>query len=153
MPPPLHRTRRGHWSAEWIRPDRSGELGLQRVPLVGKLVDDGVGVAASARRLEDRGRIRLRERAPPEDLARELVETYAAVLPGELGGAALARVDRAGFERVRFGWAGSLVPNEPQYWRMQGPTFVLEFDNSRNGGTHIHSVWRDFQQDFGRHLA
>jgi hypothetical protein len=40
----------------------------------------------------------------------------------------------------------------PHYYRLQGPTFVLEFDNSRNGGTHIHSVWRDFQRDFGRHL-
>jgi hypothetical protein len=30
---------------------------------------------------------------------------------------------------------------------------VLEFDNSRNEGTHIHSVWRDFREDFGRHLA
>ena len=29
---------------------------------------------------------------------------------------------------------------------------MLEFDNSRNSGTHIHSVWRDFERDFGRHL-
>jgi hypothetical protein len=36
----------------------------------------------------------------------------------------------------------------PHYYRLQGPTFVLEFDNSRNDGTHIHSVWRDF----GRHM-
>jgi hypothetical protein len=40
----------------------------------------------------------------------------------------------------------------PHYYRLQGPTFVLEFDNSRNEGTHIHSVWRDFERDFGRHL-
>ena len=86
-------------------------------------------------------------------LVRELVETYAAVLPGDTGKASLARIDRAGFERLRFGWAGSLQPRQPQYWRLQGPTFLLEFDNSRNEGTHIHSVWRDFAQDFGRNLA
>jgi hypothetical protein len=40
----------------------------------------------------------------------------------------------------------------PQYYRLQGRTFLLEFDNSRNSGTHIHSVWRDFEHDFGRHL-
>ena len=53
---------------------------------------------------------------------------------------------------IRFGWAGSFEPRQPQYYRLQGETFLLEFDNSRNGGTHIHSVWRDFDQDFGRHL-
>jgi hypothetical protein len=86
-------------------------------------------------------------------LVRELVATYAAVLPGDTGTQSLARIDRAGFDRLRFGWAGSLQPRQPQYWRLQGPTFVLEFDNSRNEGTHIHSVWRDFQQDFGRHVV
>jgi hypothetical protein len=86
-------------------------------------------------------------------LVRELVATYAAVLPGDTGTRSLARIDRAGFDRLRFGWAGSLQRGRPQYWRLQGPTFVLEFDNSRNEGTHIHSVWRDFHQDFGRNIA
>ena len=59
---------------------------------------------------------------------------------------------RAASRRTRFGWAGSTRRGVPHYYRLQGPTFVLEFDNSRNSGTHIHSVWRDFERDFGRHL-
>jgi Protein of unknown function (DUF3500) len=82
----------------------------------------------------------------------EIVRTYLANHPTALGRDALARVERAGMGRIRFGWAGSLRPGEPQYYRLQGPTFLLEFDNSRNDGTHIHSVWRDFRRDFGRHL-
>jgi hypothetical protein len=35
---------------------------------------------------------------------------------------------------------------------VQGPTFLIEFDNSQNGGNHVHSVWRDFNGDFGRDL-
>ena len=83
---------------------------------------------------------------------REIVRTYLANHPPAMERKALARVERAGFERIRFGWAGSTRPGVPQYYRLQGPTFVLEFDNSRNSGTHIHSVWRDFERDFGRHL-
>jgi hypothetical protein len=83
---------------------------------------------------------------------REIVRTYLANHPAPLARKALARVERAGIGRTRFGWAGSTRPGVPHYYRLQGPTFVLEFDNSRNGGTHIHSVWRDFQRDFGRHL-
>jgi hypothetical protein len=82
----------------------------------------------------------------------ELVRTYLANYPPTLAREALARVERAGLARARFGWAGSARPGVPHYYRLQGPTFVLEFDNSRNGGTHIHSVWRDFERDFGRHL-
>lgn len=82
----------------------------------------------------------------------EIVRTYLANHPTALGRETLARIARAGLGRIRFGWAGSMQPGQPQYYRLQGPTFLLEFDNSRNSGTHIHSVWRDFQRDFGRHL-
>ncbi len=83
---------------------------------------------------------------------REIVRTYLANHPAPLARKALARVERAGIGRTRFGWAGSTRPGVPHYYRLQGPTFVLEFDNSRNSATHIHSVWRDFDRDFGRHL-
>jgi hypothetical protein len=82
----------------------------------------------------------------------EIIRTYLANLPQSVARDALARVERAGLARTRFGWAGSTRPGLPQYYRLQGPTFLLEFDNSRNSGTHIHSVWRDFERDFGSHL-
>ena len=82
----------------------------------------------------------------------ELIRTYLANHPPAIARDALRRVERAGIQRTRFGWAGSTRPGVPQYYRLQGPTFLLEFDNSRDSGTHIHSVWRDFERDFGRHL-
>ncbi|HLF29310.1 MAG TPA: DUF3500 domain-containing protein [Anaerolineae bacterium] len=88
-----------------------------------------------------------------QTLVDEIVHTYLNTLPDELAQTQLERVAEAGFENVRFGWAGPLEPRRPHYYRLQGPTFLLEHDNSRNGGTHIHSVWRDFSEDFGQHLA
>jgi hypothetical protein len=85
-------------------------------------------------------------------LVDELLRTYLRVLPGDEPARGLRRIERAGVGKIRFGWAGSLTPHDPQYYRLQGPTFLLEFDNSRNDGTHIHSVWRDFSEDFGRNL-
>jgi len=81
----------------------------------------------------------------------ELVQTYLANHPSPIGEVALTRIRRAGLGRIRFGWAGSDRPGVPHYYRLQGPTFLLEFDNSRDDATHIHSVWRDFTRDFGRH--
>lgn len=86
-------------------------------------------------------------------LVTEIIQTYLGSLPQQVATLHLERIERGGLENIRFGWAGSLEPRRPQYYRLQGPSFLLEFDNSRNGGTHIHSVWRDFAEDFGQHLA
>jgi hypothetical protein len=83
----------------------------------------------------------------------EITQTYLNTLPTYLAEAQLARMGEAGVENVRFGWAGSLEARRPYYYRLQGPTFLLEHDNSRNGGTHIHSVWRDFREDFGQNYG
>jgi len=86
-------------------------------------------------------------------LAREIVDTYLGVLPTAEASTLRTRINRAGVEALRFGWSGSLEPGRPHYYRLQGSTFLLEFDNSRNDGTHIHSVWRDYERDFARHLT
>ena len=49
-------------------------------------------------------------------------------------------------------WAGSIERGQKHYYRVQGPTFLIEFDNSQNDGNHVHSIWRDFNGDFGRDL-
>ena len=38
------------------------------------------------------------------------------------------------------------------YYRVQGPTFLMEYDNTQNDANHIHAVWRDFDHDFGDDL-
>jgi hypothetical protein len=82
-------------------------------------------------------------------LVNEILRTYTEVLPGTLGTFHLDRITEAGIDALRFGWAGATEPRRPHYYRIQGPTFLLEYDCSRNGGTHIHSVWRDFTHDWG----
>jgi hypothetical protein len=86
-----------------------------------------------------------------QTLVNEIIQTYLNTLPAEMAEVQLRRVTDAGLENARFGWAGPIEPRRPHYYRVQGPTFLLEHDNSRNGGTHIHSVWRDFTEDFGQH--
>lgn len=77
-----------------------------------------------------------------------LIGAFADHLQPELAEARLARVHAASLDSIRVGWAGSTQPRQPHYFRIQGAGFLIEYDNS--GGNHIHSVWRDFQGDFGR---
>lgn len=87
-----------------------------------------------------------------QKLVEEIIQTYLTTQSEHVANPSLERIYEAGLEQIRFAWAGSTEHRNPQYYRLQGPTFLLEFDNSRNGGTHIHSVWRDFERDFGFHL-
>ena len=80
----------------------------------------------------------------------QLLREYSGRLRGELATADLAKIEAAGLHRLRFAWAGGLERGDLHYFRLQGPTFVLEYDNTQNGGNHAHSVWRDFRNDFGR---
>ena len=82
----------------------------------------------------------------------KLIETYARSFEPGLAEARLARAKQGGIEALRFGWAGSTKRGQQHYYRVQGPLFLIEYDASQNDGNHIHTVWRDFNGDFGRDL-
>jgi hypothetical protein len=129
-----------------------GRLRRQVVFSDESLTDHLTQNAATVRPLERVGVLTADLPSAAQRRVREIVQTYLGNHPPAIARDALARIQRAGIARTRFGWAGSTRPGVPQYYRLQGPTFLLEFDNSRDSGTHIHSVWRDFERDFGRHL-
>ncbi len=58
-------------------------------------------------------------------------------------------VEEAGRDSLHFAWAGGIAHNEGHYYRIQGPRTLIEFDNSEDNANHIHSVWRDPENDFG----
>lgn len=101
-------------------------------------------------RLETVGIPASRLNANQQALITEITHKYLDTLPDLIAASHLDRLQAAGFENIYFAWAGSLEAQRPHYYRLQGPTFLLEHDNSRNRGTHIHSVWRDFAEDFGQ---
>jgi hypothetical protein len=81
-----------------------------------------------------------------------LIEEYARAMPSSVARNRMERLRRAGLEKVHFAWAGGSERGEPHYYRIQGPTFLVEYDNTQNRANHIHSVWRDFEGDFGLDL-
>ncbi len=82
----------------------------------------------------------------------KLIEVYARTFEPSLATARMARVREGGIGNIRFGWAGSIERGRQHYYRVQGPTFLIEYDASQGGGNHVHTVWRDFNRDFGRDL-
>lgn len=85
-------------------------------------------------------------------LLRNLITVYTAAMNDEIAAMRWAKIDADGLSTTSFAWAGPLEPGEPHYYRVQGPSFLIEYDNVQNGANHVHSVWRDFDGDFGLDL-
>lgn len=90
---------------------------------------------------------------PEQDAALvKLVKEYLFRCRPDVAAEDWARIEKAGPDKLFFAWAGGLEPGEPHYYRVQGGHFVLEYDNTQNGANHVHSLWRDFDRDFGDDL-
>jgi len=86
------------------------------------------------------------------DLLMKILDAYAGLMTADIAADRMAKVKKAGIENIAFAWAGSIERGQKHYYRVQGPTFLIEFDNTQNDANHVHSVWRDFNGDFGRDL-
>ena len=82
----------------------------------------------------------------------KLIVAYLLSMPPTLAEARMKKITTEDIDAIRFGWAGGTVPGKPHYYRIQGKTFLIEFDNTQDNANHIHSVWRDFNGDFGLDL-
>jgi len=85
------------------------------------------------------------------DLLQTLLSSYAGNMPEQLAQARMEQVKKAG-TNIFFAWAGVEQRGGPHYYRIQAPAFLIEYDNTQNNANHIHSVWRDFNGDFGLDL-
>jgi hypothetical protein len=81
-----------------------------------------------------------------------LIREHAGAQVDVEAGKRLAAIRKEGVARIKFAWMGGTIPGQGHYYRVQGPTFLIEFDNTQDHANHIHSVWRDFKGDFGADL-
>jgi hypothetical protein len=102
--------------------------------------------------LESAGITAAKLSAEQRGLLMKLIEEYVRRVRPELASEDLKKINQAGVEKIQFAWAGGIEKGEGHYYRVQGPTFLLEYDNTQNNNNHIHAVWRDFANDFGEDL-
>ncbi|MES2476498.1 MAG: DUF3500 domain-containing protein [Verrucomicrobiota bacterium] len=82
----------------------------------------------------------------------DLVSAYTGRYRSDIAAADMAQIEKAGIDKIRFGWAGGTKAGEAYYYRIQGPTFLMECANVQNEANHVHAAWRDFTGDFGRDI-
>jgi len=109
-------------------------------------VKSGIGapVGVTAGKMTDKQR----------ELLMKLVRSYANRLPAAVADAEMKQLQDAGVEKIHFAYTGGTEPGQGYTYRVQGPTFVIEFlnvqaDSAGNANNHIHSCWRRIDGDFG----
>ncbi len=77
-----------------------------------------------------------------------LITEYVGQVRIDLAEQKLAAIRDEGLDHFHLAWAGPVSRNDAHYYRIHGGNFVVEFDNRQDGANHIHSVWRDIENDF-----
>jgi hypothetical protein len=124
----------------------------REIGIIGKKVPNDIFTAnqSTAERQEDLG-IRYGDMdARQKTLLYSIIDLSARVQSDEITKQRKKALEDAGLDDIKFAWLGSLEPGRRHYYRVQGPTFLIEYDNTQNEVNHIHVVWRDFEGDFGR---
>jgi len=70
-------------------------------------------------------------------------------LPDDVAAAEWEAIEGRGLDAIHFAWAGGGERHQPHYYRIQGPRFLVEYDQVQNNANHVHTVWRDPEGDFG----
>lgn len=86
--------------------------------------------------------------ADQKKLLEELLKEYLKNLPASITAERRAEIEKAGLDQIHFAWWGQSELNEPHHYRVQGPTFVIEYNNTQNSANHVHSMWRSLKGDF-----
>ena len=122
--------------------------------LISPAAPDDILTGASRRAAiqEDRGIACAHLTEPQKKLLMQLIAQHAALQFPELARKRIAAINSAGLDAVKFAWMGGRERGQGHYYRIQGKTFLIEFDNTQNAANHIHTVWRDFTDDFGPDL-
>lgn len=143
-------TELGRQLAKTLTPDQQ-KTGFGPIPDF--LTETVGGLTTGNNRKIERGQPRGLAASGMTDSQRELlvrlVREHVSRIRKELADQDLARIDAAGVNNIHFVWAGGLEPGQPHHYMIQGPTFLIEYDNTQDGANHVHCVYRDFDNDFG----
>lgn len=87
-----------------------------------------------------------------KELLKRLLKEYLSALSKTEAEKREQKILEEEFDAITFAWAGAKKKGIGHYYRIQGNSFLIEFDNTQNNANHIHTVWRDFNGDFGKDL-
>jgi len=81
----------------------------------------------------------------------EIVREWAGIAHDGFATPRLEEI-RGNLPQTYFAWSGPTTPGSAAYFRIQGPTLVIEYAPQRDVD-HIHTIYRDPTNDYGAAFA
>lgn len=127
---------------------------LKKAVISNNVPGDIITSAESGRRLLDYQGIKAADlNTEQQALLTRIVKEFVFNLEEEKAALAFAKIRQDGIANIYFGWIGSLEESKKHYFVLNGPGFLIEFDNSGFGSAnHIHAIWREKGNDFGEDI-
>jgi len=119
----------------WVSEKPPGEVRGAGNPV--PVVSEAVGLAFSDMSTEQQG------------LLKELLGVYLAAMPAPVVRDRMQAIEKGGMQKIHIAWWGGSELNEPHHYVVQGPSFIIEYNNTQNSANHVHSMWRNTAGDFG----
>ena len=82
-----------------------------------------------------------------------LVRAWVYNLNFTLAEQEMQKIRQAGINKLHFSWAGNKGLRDAKYYRIHGPVTLIEYDNRTYEQWHIHSLWRNLSEDFGKEIS
>jgi hypothetical protein len=82
----------------------------------------------------------------------DLVGEWAGIIDETSARARMKEIE-SHLDDTWFAWSGPIAPGSAAYFRIQGPTVIIEYAPQNLGGVptnHIHSIYRDPTNEYGR---
>ena len=117
---------------------------------------DIITAAESGKRLIDYWGIKGAElNKPQQEILKGVIREFVFNLEYEKAVKEYEKILKAGIQNIYFGWIGAYEEKKPHYYVLNGPTFLIEFDNNggpRRAANHIHAIWREKGNEYGEDL-
>jgi Protein of unknown function (DUF3500) len=90
--------------------------------------------------------------ASQQALLLDVVHEWVGILNDEAAGAKMAEI-KANLPQTYFAWSGATKNGGLAYYRVQGPTVIIEYAPQQGDLDHIHTIYRDPTNDYGAKLV
>jgi len=124
----------------------------QKKAIIGsRVIDLVLGPGQDGKKINPQGIKASELSADQQNLLLELLNTRVGLLNDEDAALKMAEI-RTGLNDTYFAWSGPTAVGSASYFRIQGPTVIMEYSPQSMGGdatNHIHSMYRDPQNDYG----
>jgi hypothetical protein len=83
-----------------------------------------------------------------KELLHTLLNEYLRNMPADVEAERRDAINSGGMDNIYFAWWGDAKQHKRHYYRVQGPSFLIEYNNTQNNANHVHSIWRNLAGDF-----